>query len=230
MDLFFDASLTPSSTFFMPTPEEAKHLLRTMRAQNGDLVYLTNGKGGKFKAEIENDNFKTPIIKIIEIEQVAAITPSLCLFLPILKSEDRLEWAIEKAIEIGVNRIQLYTSAHTAKNMPKPDRLQRLAIAALKQSHKYYLPEIVIAQPFSKLVEQAKPKLNYLAHCYEMPKAKLSELQNQDCNIWIGPEADFSLQEVELAIANNFQTISLGDYRLRAETAAIVACTLFRIS
>jgi 16S rRNA (uracil1498-N3)-methyltransferase len=207
--------------------EESKHLIRVLRYKKGDSVYLTNGKGDFCKAEIADENPKACLVNVMETTPNyrkrnyrvhIAIAPT--------KNNERLEWFLEKATEIGVDEITPIICDHSERREVKTDRMNKVILAAMKQSVKAYLPNFHDAVPFRNFIQGKFSSLKFLCSMGASREQLLQKLytKGNDALILIGPEGDFSTDEIELAKKNNFEIVSLGESRLRTETAGIAAC------
>lgn len=225
MYLFYSPQInTPFHTF---NEEESKHCINVLRLTNGSIVYIIDGKGAFCKARIIDSHPKRCKIEVIEISTGynkhnyylhVAIAPT--------KNIDRFEWFVEKAVEIGVDEITPLLCEHSERKVIKLDRTEKVAIAAMKQSLKAYLPKINEIVEFSTFIKNSTDANKLIAHCAEHEKVLLQHAvqPKQNVLIVIGPEGDFSATEIELAITNNYQAVSLGNSRLRTETAGVVSC------
>ena len=224
MDLFFHNFIDESSSVFNFSEEESRHLSKVLRKQPGDIVSVTDGKGLEVYVQIQNiSQRKTNGVIQNTIKHNAPKHKTHIAIAP-TKNIVRLEWFLEKATEIGIHRITPLLCNHSERKVIKKDRLTKILQAALKQSQQFYLPILDDLIPFEVFVAQQKK--GYIAHCNTADKFDLAELEPTEQNncILIGPEGDFSLEEVAFAENNNFKSISLGTQRLRTETAALVAC------
>ncbi|MDD4822074.1 MAG: 16S rRNA (uracil(1498)-N(3))-methyltransferase [Bacteroidales bacterium] len=219
---------TPDIVTEMQLPdEEAQHCIRVLRMTEGDEILLTDGKGSFYKALI-----RTAHPKHCKIEIVETITPDPLWNVKIevavapTKNMDRMEWFTEKATEIGIDKIIPILCDHSERKALKEERLEKIAVSAMKQSMKPVLPEIQPLTPLDKLISTPFDGQKFIAHCYKEDKTELKDAYQKGSNalILIGPEGDFSEKEVEKAIQNGFVPVSLGRSRLRTETAALVAC------
>lgn len=219
---------TPDIVAEMQLPdEEAQHCIRVLRMTEGDEILLTDGKGSFYKALI-----RTAHPKHCRIEIVETITPDPLWNVKIeiavapTKNMDRMEWFTEKATEIGIDKIIPILCDHSERKALKEERLEKIAVSAMKQSMKPVLPQILPLTPFDKIVSTHFDGQKFIAHCYKEDKTELKDAYQKGSNalILIGPEGDFSEKEVEKAIRNGFLPVSLGRSRLRTETAALVAC------
>jgi len=225
LNIFFTPGLSGDS--YLLSEEESKHIVRVLRFRKGDFVFLTNGKGDFFKAEIEDDNPKACLVRIIEtMHEFGKRNYKIHLAIAPTKNIDRFEWFLEKATEIGMDEITPLICDHSERREIKTERLNKVIVSALKQSVKAYLPKLNAALPFSRVVSMQSPGQKFICST-EADKNNLlknSYVKGNDVLIFIGPEGDFSKEEIELAVENKFNVVSLGESRLRTETAGIAAC------
>jgi 16S rRNA (uracil1498-N3)-methyltransferase len=211
---------------------ESKHCVRVLRLEKGDQIILVDGRGGYFTAEITDPNPKRCSVKIIRSElnfglrkfQVhVAIAPT--------KNIERIEWFLEKATEIGLDRVTPLLCRYSERKEIKPERLEKVMVSAMKQSLKAYLPQLDELTKFKDLISQPFDGQKFIAHCEEQHRDLLKDLviPTQNYLILIGPEGDFSSEEIEMALDAGFRPVSLGDSRLRTETAGLVACHTFNL-
>ena len=231
MQLFYNPSLDNSFKQFVFPAEESKHIVKVLRKSSGDSLYITNGKGSLFTAELLEADVKKCKAQIIDEEKTLPRLHSLHLAVAPTKMNDRFEWFLEKATEIGVNKITPILCQRSERKVIKPERLQKVLQAAMKQSLQHYLPKLNPMVSFEDFVKSNQSDLNFIAHCEDGEKAELKRrLQaDKDVLVLIGPEGDFTSNEIALAKENGFQPVSLGRNRLRTETAAIYACTVVSI-
>jgi len=226
MQLFYDTHIHPNDTQFTFDKTESRHIIRVLRKKEDDTLFITNGQGYLFtsKISIANDKRCTVIIAKAELFE-APLTYKLHIVIAPTKNNQRLEWFLEKATEIGVSKITPIICDNSERKIIKKERLEKVLISAMKQSKRYYLPILNEAIPFKKFIVKEQNGLKFIAHCEETDKKTLKkQLEKQkEVTILIGPEGDFSLNEISLALANNYQAVSLGASRLRTETAGIVA-------
>lgn len=208
--------------------EEAMHALRVLRLKSGDEIMLTDGIGNFYKAEITVAATRKCVFKLLEtIPQTPIWRGHLHLVVSPTKMMERMEWLVEKATEIGFDRISFINCDNSERRVIKVKRLEKIAVSAMKQSRKAWKPIIDEIVSFNELVAESTEGLRYIAHCYE--EIKKVDLFNQlsisdkdeDVTVFIGPEGDFSLSEVKKAIDAGFVSVSLGESRLRTETAAL---------
>ena len=207
--------------------DESRHAVKVLRLQIGDKIHLIDGKGGFFEAEITVPNPKACSIKILQqLEDPGKKEFKLHIAIAPTKNNDRMEWFLEKATEIGINRVTPLLCDRSERKIIKNERLERILVSAMKQSYKATLPHLDELERFEKFVSEIEIQQKYIAHCNtnDLPLLKSLYTKNEDVLILIGPEGDFTEKEVELAKHNGFKEISLGKSRLRTETAATVAC------
>ncbi|QJD95291.1 16S rRNA (uracil(1498)-N(3))-methyltransferase [Mucilaginibacter robiniae] len=228
MQIFYTPDLQPASSAYILNEEESKHCIRVLRLQVGDVIQLVDGRGGFYEARITDAHPKKTQLQIVAARQEygkrnhylhVAVAPT--------KNIERLEWFLEKATEMGIDEVTLLLCQRSERKEAKADRLDKIVTSAVKQSIKAYHPQLNPVTPFSKLVAQPFTGQKFIAHCIDdAAKHTLSSqltLHGQ-CLILIGPEGDFTEKEVTEALQNGFKPITLGESRLRTETAALAAC------
>lgn len=224
MQIFY----TPDIALRAELPEEeAGHCIRVLRLTEGDEILLTDGKGMFYKAAISRAHPKHCEVDILESWQQPALWNfQLHIAVAPTKNMDRMEWFAEKATEIGIDAITCLNCRFSERKEVKPARLEKILVSAMKQSQKATLPVLTGMTDFRTFVTQPFDGRKFIAHCEEGDKKLLKQLYQPGENalVLIGPEGDFSPEEIELALKNGFQPISLGESRLRTETAALVAC------
>ncbi|MDP2888968.1 MAG: 16S rRNA (uracil(1498)-N(3))-methyltransferase [Bacteroidota bacterium] len=230
MHIFFTPEISGNNYTLDET--ESKHCVRVLRLEKGDQITLVDGRGGFYTAEISYPNPKRCMVDVIKSElnfgfrkfQVhIAIAPT--------KSIERIEWFLEKATEIGISRVTPLLCRYSERKEIKADRLEKVMVSAMKQSLKAYLPQLDPLTKFSDFISQPFDGQKFIAHCDELHRDLLKKMvvPKQNYLILIGPEGDFSSEEIELAIQAGFKPVSLGDSRLRTETAGVVACHTFNL-
>jgi len=225
MNLFYTPDINSNS--YTLSEEESKHCIRVLRLKEGDIIQLIDGAGGFYSAKILDANPKKCEVEITEIKKdFGKRNYYLHLAVAPTKNIERFEWFVEKATEIGIDEITPIKCEHSERTIVKTERLNKVAVSAMKQSVKAYLPKINEMVSFDQFIKQDFSGQRFIAHCFDLPKQSLKTVyqKNKNALILIGPEGDFSKAEVDLAHKNNFQEISLGNSRLRTETAATVAC------
>ena len=226
MELFFQENLLESTTEIKFSTEESRHISKVLRKKTGDAITVTNGKGLEWKGEITVlDTRNTLATKKATIFHKKAKS-NLHIAIAPTKSNDRIEWFLEKATEIGITHITPILCNHSERRNIKSERFEKILIGALKQSNQFHLPKLNSLTYFSDFVSSNSADNKFIAHCREGNKSNLSSYNSlsKDVLILIGPEGDFSREEVELAMENDFLPVALGSQRLRTETAGIVAC------
>ena len=212
---------------------EAQHCLRVLRKQIGDKIDITDGKGHFYQAEITEISSKHCNVSILGTIQPSPLWKNrIEIAIAPVKNMDRIEWFVEKATEIGIDKISFLRTKYSERKELKLDRLHKILISAMKQSEKAVLPELQELTDFKKYITTDFQGQKFIAHCYPASdKLLLSQAYQKGENalILIGPEGDFSEEEVILAIEQRFRPISLGDSRLRTETAALTVCQTFHI-
>lgn len=231
--------------FYTPEPEagqlpaeEAQHALRVLRLQMGDEIHLMDGTGGFYCAVITEATGHHCRYRIEAREpQQPEWTGMIHLAVAPTKNMDRMEWLAEKATEVGLDRLSLLDCRFSERRVVKTERLDKILVAAMKQSHKAWKPLLDEMTPFQRFIQRADlPAQRFIAHCYtdlnqEPAPFLLDILQPQTpALVLIGPEGDFSIDEVRAAEAAGFRSVSLGTSRLRTETAALVAVHLMRLA
>lgn len=231
MQLFYNPSLDNSFKQFFFSAEESKHILKVLRKKEGDILHITNGKGYLFQAEILTADLRKCKAQIISTEKSIPKRYNLHLAVAPTKMNDRYEWFLEKATEIGVDEITPIICEHSERKIVKLERMERVLQSAMKQSLQTHLPKLNPAISYTEFMNQEMSGLKFIAHCDEGEKMELKRrvAADQDLVILIGPEGDFSKNEIDLAYTKGYVPVSLGINRLRTETAAIVACTTVSI-
>ena len=226
MQLFYDATLTPADTIFSFDKEESKHIIKVLRKKDGDILHVTNGLGYLFTTEITLASEKNCTVKITAIALQEPLNYQLHLAVAPTKMNDRFEWFLEKATEIGIAEITPVFCDHAERKHINLERLEKVIVSAMKQSNQCYLPKIHPFTPFTAFVKAERTGQLFVAHCEETERFSLkSKLNpNQQTTILIGPEGDFSSSEIQLALQQKYQPVTLGSTRLRTETAALAAC------
>lgn len=214
--------------------EEATHALRVLRIKSGDEINLMDGVGHFYRAQVSLATNKRCLYDILEtLPQERAWHGKIHLAIAPTKMIDRIEWMVEKATEIGCDEFSFLDAKFSERKTLRTDRIDKIVVSAVKQSHKAWKPVVNAMMPFKDFITLPRSGRKFICHCYEeVEKSDLfAELQNPfgdeegdaDVTILVGPEGDFSIDEVRLALANGYQSVSLGTSRLRTETAGLVA-------
>ena len=226
MQLFYTPHISETEKSFVFDKEESKHIVKVLRKKESDILFVTNGLGYLFKTKIALASDSKCTVTIESFEKLE--TPKFRLHLAVAptKMNERFEWFLEKATEIGIQEITPIICDHSERKIIKIDRFQKIIESAMKQSLHYYLP--ILNQPISykEFIKKELKGQKFIAHCEETDKKSLkNQLQpNSDVTLLIGPEGDFSVKEIQMALDNTFIPVTLGNTRLRTETAALVAC------
>jgi 16S rRNA (uracil1498-N3)-methyltransferase len=226
MQLFYNPNITKDTKQLTFDKTESRHIVRVLRKKIGDQLFITNGNGLLFNSEISIANDKKCLVIITNTDKKPkpwsyylhiAIAPT--------KNIDRFEWFLEKATEIGIDEITPLLCDHSERKVVKTERLEKIIESAMKQSLKFHLPKLNPSTKFSDFIKKSFDSNLYIAHCEKTDKQTIKSvlLPNQKTIILIGPEGDFSISEIERAIQQNFTPITLGESRLRTETAGVVA-------
>jgi 16S rRNA (uracil1498-N3)-methyltransferase len=227
MQLFYTPDIDPSLSQYFLSEEESKHAVRVLRLAVGDDVTLIDGKGGLYKAEIKDAHPKRTILQINRVTtEFNKRNHYLHIAIAPTKNLDRVEWFLEKATEIGIDEISLIICQRSERKEAKAERLNKIITSAIKQSIKAYHPVLNAPVNLSQFLKQPFNGQKFIAHCDDGEKVELAqsiEKQNRYL-ILIGPEGDFTPAEVDTALQNGYKAITLGESRLRTETAALEAC------
>ncbi len=226
MQLFYNPDISEHTKQFSFDKEESKHIVKVLRKTTGDYVHISNGKGWLFTAEIAIADIKNCLVTITNKELKQKHPYNLHLAVAPTKMNDRYEWFLEKATEIGIDSITPIICEQSERKVIKTDRFEKIIQSAMKQSLHCYLPKLNNAISFKEFINQKFKGQLFIAHCEESNKKSLKqELKpKQDVTVLIGPEGDFSVKEIEMSVSNGFIPVTLGETRLRTETAALVAC------
>ena len=229
LPFFYKEDLTASDTTLVLDEATSKHMVQVLRMQVGEQLQLTNGKGDLFTVEIIDDNRKKCKVKAIQKSKISNPKSKITIAISLIKNSTRFEWFLEKATEIGVAEIIPLVCERTEKTSFKAERLKSILVSAMLQSQQCWLPVLHEPTKFNKLVQSSAQQQKFIAHCIDGAKRNLTDLNNESLSskiILIGPEGDFTPNEIEIALQNNFSAVALGETRLRTETAGIVAATL----
>ena len=217
---------------FLILPEdEAHHALKVLRKKRGDKIIVVDGNGGLYEALFENENIQNCNLKIINNQEGGRPTHNIHIGISPPKSHDRLEWFIEKSVEIGIQEISFILTQNSERKNIKFNRILKCAISSMKQSLKTYLPKIndmVSAKEFIVNCSNHEKYIAFLSENLNQHLLKSASAQNDYC-ILIGPEGDFSSSEIERSQKFGFKPVSLGENRLRTETAGVTACHILNL-
>jgi 16S rRNA (uracil1498-N3)-methyltransferase len=228
--LFYQPDLT-SDTLLL-SEEESKHAIRVLRLEMNSQVELVDGKGTRALAEVRDDHPKRCALEIISrTTEKTGRNFHLHIAVAPTKNIERIEWFLEKATEIGIDEITLLDCEHSERSTVKTERLEKVAVSAMKQSQQSWLPVINEMQKFEHFIRNAQTDVRLIAHCEDGEKNPISKaiVRGNRILVLIGPEGDFSTEEISSAINTGFTPVSLGETRLRTETAALYAVTAINI-
>lgn len=230
MELFYTTKVEPA--YFYLEGEEAIHCIKSLRNGTGSTIHASDGEGNYYYGTITHtDKKKNTVTAIIESQEKKRRTQHLGLCIAPTKNADRMEWLVEKAVELGISEIQWIVTQHSHRKTIPMERMNRIAIAAMKQSLQYFLPKIHEIQTFSQWMQEETRIQGIIGYCGNMVKKPLYSIEkptDQDIYwICIGPEGDFTQSEAEYATHKGLIPVSIGTHRLRTETAALSAISYF---
>jgi len=230
MTLFYAPNI--AQTPFL-TEEESLHCVKVLRLKAGDVVHVIDGVGGLYQVELVAPHSKHTEVRILSVQHDFEKRPfRVHLAVAPTKNIDRFEWFVEKAAEIGVDTITPLLCRYSERKVIKSERIEKILISASKQSLKAFVPTLNPMMPYDDFISSVKESYRFIAHCYDAEKKHLLHVcpPNADVVVLVGPEGDFSLEEVNLALKNQFHAVTLGNSRLRTETAGVVACHLLTVA
>lgn len=229
MLLFYQPQI-PSGVYYL-TPEESKHCSRVLRKKPGDIITVTDGQHTFHEVKLTQTAPEQCSFTILKTWKAAPRPFHIHIAIAPTKHTDRIEWFVEKAVEIGIDEISFIYCQHSERHHFKTDRVTRVAISAMKQSLKASLPQINAPIPFRKFITTPRSSTNFIAYTPTETTAHLLHLASPTrsyCSL-IGPEGDFSEEELDLASQADYVPVSLGPSRLRTETAGLVACQILNL-
>ena len=219
----FAPDVTATATTYLLSEDESKHAVRVLRLGVGDEVELLDGRGGRYRAAVADANPKRCQLRITHHETVPPRPYVTHVAVAPTKNIDRMEWFVEKAVEVGVERISFLRCARSERRELKLERLEKIAISALKQSGQTWLPQLDELMDYAAFVALATPEITFIAHLEDGERTALAQVAHSGagCCVLIGPEGDFTPSEIELAQSRGIRPVTLGKPRLRTETAAL---------
>jgi 16S rRNA (uracil1498-N3)-methyltransferase len=227
LPFFFEENLSPQSSTIFLSEETSKHCVQVLRMKEGEQLQLTDGKGNLFTSAIIKADKKNCEVKIEETSFKEQVSKQISMAVSLLKNANRFEWFLEKATEIGVSEIAPILCKRTERTHFRLDRMKHILVSAMLQSRQVWLPVLHEPLLFEKLILSSAHQQKFIAYCDEKDKKELKNFtSSKNMQILIGPEGDFTEEEISLAIQNNYHPVSLGETRLRTETAAVVAAAL----
>jgi len=226
MQLFYSKDISKEQLSFVFDKEESKHIIKVLRKQIGDILYVTNGLGYLFKTEITLASDAKCTVRILEKELKNPCNYNLHMAVAPTKMNERFELFLEKATEIGIHQITPIICDNSERKVIKTERFEKIILSAMKQSNQCYLPILNDPITFKNFIKSNTCSINYIAHCEETNKRTFKDVfvKEKAICILIGPEGDFSEKEINSALEKKYIAVSLGNTRLRTETAALVAC------
>ena len=226
MQLFYNSELDETTTTFKFSKDESRHIVKVLRKTTGDLLMITNGKGWVFEAEVGIPNPNKCVVNVLKSSFETPKPYTIHLVVAPTKMNDRYEWFLEKATEIGVDKITPIICQNSERKTIKAERFNKIIQAAMKQSLHSYLPTLEPTINFSDFIKTPQEGATFIAHCEDEEKLRLKDQieAKKSITILIGPEGDFSPNEIESALKHQYSPVSLGASRLRTETAGVVAC------
>lgn len=231
MQLFYAPDIVPPD--YVLSEEESRHCVRVLRLGVGDELHLTDGRGSLFRAVVSDPSPKHCAVHVVQtVEEYGRLPYHLVMGVAPTKNNDRFEWFLEKATEVGVGEIIPLESDHSERRVYKPERGGKVITAAMKQSLKAYHPLLHPMTPFAEVVKRGFEGRKFIAHCDTARSGQGKQYlahtlhKGERALVLIGPEGDFSPAEIDLAVACGFEEITLGDQRLRTETAAVTAVVM----
>jgi 16S rRNA (uracil1498-N3)-methyltransferase len=228
---FYISSYNPSSELITLDEDTSRHVGQVLRMKQGEKLNLTDGKGNLLGAELIDNNKKKAVVKVQDVRYKPQATRKVSISISLLKNANRFEWFLEKATEIGVNEITPLLCERTERQQFRYERLKSIIISAMLQSRQVWLPELKEPEKFADYINTSGEtgQLKLIAHCTEAEKKKLNDFHFSafsKCRILIGPEGDFTGEEISLALQHNYIQVTMGETRLRTETAGIVAAVM----
>jgi len=231
MQFFYDPTINPHAAEHVLSADESRHAVRVLRLGAGARLHLVDGRGTLYETEIVSASERACAVRVVSATPDYGRRPwRLVLAVAPTKNSDRMEWLVEKATEIGLDALVPLECANSERRVWRGDRAERVAVSAMKQSLKARLPEIAPLTPLRELIERPFEGVKLIAHCRDdvgVPRVPVTEQLRADADtlVLIGPEGDFTAEEVALALRAGFRPVSLGESRLRTETAALLAVT-----
>ncbi len=227
LPFFYEAILPAAGSHFTVSEETSRHCIQVLRMKTGEVLRLTDGKGNSCEAVIVSEDKKKMVVVAGKIHFTPAGKQKISIAIALLKNANRFEWFLEKATEIGVAEIQPLITQRTEHSRFRMDRMQGIVTAAMLQSQQVWLPMLHEPVLFENCIKLSQAQQKLIAHCEEESKQVIRDLPViPDTQILIGPEGDFTPQEIQSALSKGYLPVSLGDTRLRTETAGVLAGAL----
>lgn len=229
LPFFYIAAWSDSHQMITLDEDTSRHIVQVLRMKVGEQLQLTDGLGHLLLAEITDDHKKHCTVSVLDVKFTPAAERKITIAISNIKNASRFEWFLEKASEVGITEIIPLVCERTEKERFRYDRMNAICISAMLQSQQVWLPRLKEPQPFNDVIGASTATAKYIAHCEDGPKNPLAHQAAQSSSvILIGPEGDFTPAEITLALEQGFVPVSLGDTRLRTETAGVVAAVLLQ--
>jgi|ERR1022692_547399 16S rRNA (uracil1498-N3)-methyltransferase len=229
LPFFFIEEISQAESFIALNEETSKHIAQVLRMKIGDQLSLTDGKGNLLSCEISDDHKKKCVVRVQDSRHKVQGTRKISIAISLLKNASRFEWFLEKATELGIAEIIPAICMRTEKQHFRNDRMKNILISAMLQSQQVWLPSLKKPTPISEIISHAHQSQKFIAHCMDGAKVSLADAINTSTSsqiILIGPEGDFTNEEINAAFENHFIPVALGETRLRTETAGIAAAAI----
>ena len=229
MQLFYFKNITRDTAVLQLDKEQARHMTKALRKKVGDTVHITDGAGNLFNGTICLVTSNKCNIDLAFAKAYPQQSPKLHIAIAPTKMNDRMEWFLEKATEMGIASITPLLCDHSERKKINLERFKKIVVSAMQQSNQFYLPKIMELTAYNQFLENSVTGVKCIAHCEETDKKLLTHVMDkeQDLTIIIGPEGDLSSREIEAAIDTGFLPVSLGNKRLRTETAGVYTAAVF---
>jgi 16S rRNA (uracil1498-N3)-methyltransferase len=229
---FFEAGIQETDTSYTLSEATSKHCTQVLRMKAGAVIHLTNGKGYLFTAIIISIDKRHCYVQVSKVEFTERKGKQVAIGIGLIKNTGRFEWFIEKATELGIAAIYPIHAKRSSREHFRYDRTQQVMIAAMLQSQQTWLPQLHKPQTVAEVIDTSQQYAqHFIAHCLETEKQPLPILlPDATAQILIGPEGDFTEEEISLAVDNNYMPVTLGQTRLRTETAGVAAATLLMLA
>ena len=230
MEVYYQPDILSGSNAL--SAEESKHCIKVLRHEKGDIIHVADGLGTLFEVRIEDPNPKNCVFQVVSHQRKPEKNYSIAVAIAPTKSIDRIEWFVEKVVELGIDEINFYFGRHSERKKLNMERIQKKAIVAMKQSEQYILPKINLFNSFNDCVSAtSKDDIKYIAHVDPANDYHLMDTAEPDKKyiVFIGPEGDFSEEELIYSFEAGFTKVSLGKNRLRTETAGLAACHILTL-
>ncbi len=230
LPFFYEEFITANDHYYTLSADTQKHVIQVLRLKENDSILITNGKGLLCKAIITSIDKKQTKVQLKDVQTFMPPKIKTCIAISLLKNASRFEWFLEKATELGISSIIPLLCKRTEKQHFRYERMKTILVSAMLQSKQTWLPELKEPILFSNVLVENKYQLKLIAHCGNTEKKHLNNFEiNNDTILLIGPEGDFSEDEISIAEKNNYISVSLGNNRLRTETAGVAAAVLLKL-